>query len=164
MCIRWLLKRFGVFPNDYYNYLKDRKAAYRKRKERLLNCITETYHERKGVPGYRLMSALLKNKGIRISPTTCRKYMNCELKLFSVTRRHRPGYCKGAAHKVFENILKRQFTVPLPDKFWCADFTYIPLSDGSMRYNCTIIDLYDRSVIASVSGRNKMYPKSKNMV
>ena len=154
MGLRWLLKRFGVFSNDYYNYLKDRKAAYRKRKERLLNCITETYHERKGVPGYRLMSALLKNKGIRISPTTCRKYMNCELKLFSVTRRHRPGYCKGAAHKVFENIIKRQFTVPLPDKFWCADFTYIPLSDGSMRYNCTIIDLYDRSVIASVSGRN----------
>ena len=27
-------------------------------------------------------------------------------------------------------------------------------SDGSMRYNCIIIDLYDRSVIASVSGRN----------
>ena len=32
MGLRWLLKRFGVFPNDYYNYLKDRKAAYRKRK------------------------------------------------------------------------------------------------------------------------------------
>ena len=154
MGLRWLLKRFGVLPNDYYNYLKDRKAAYRKSKERLLNCITETYHERKGVPGYRLMSALLKNKGIRISSTTCHKYMNCELKLFSVTRRHRPGYRKGSAHKVFENILKRQFTVPLPDKFWCTDFTYIPLSDGSMRYNSTIIDLYDRSVIASVSGRN----------
>ncbi len=83
MGLRWLLKRLGVFPNAYYNYLKDRKAAYRKRKERLLNCITETYHERKGVPGYRLMSALRKNKGIRISSTTCHKYMNCELKLFS---------------------------------------------------------------------------------
>jgi putative transposase len=104
------------------------------------------------------MSALLKNKGIRISPTTCHKYMNCELKLFSVTRRHRPGYCKGAAHKVFENILKRQFTVPSPDKFWCTDFTYIPLSDGSMRYNCTIIDLYDRSVICRNSNWHKNAP------
>ena len=62
MGLRWLLKRFGVFSNDYYNYLKDRKVAYRKRKERLLNCTTETYHERKGAPGYRLMAALLKNK------------------------------------------------------------------------------------------------------
>ena len=56
MGLRWLLKRFGVFSNDYYNYLKDRKVAYRKRKENLLNCITETYHERKSTPGYRLMA------------------------------------------------------------------------------------------------------------
>ena len=56
MGLRWLLKRFGAFPNDYYNYLKDRKVAYRKRKERLLNRITETYHERKSTPGYRLMA------------------------------------------------------------------------------------------------------------
>ena len=76
MGLRWLLKRFGAFPNDYYNYLKDRKVAYRKRKENLLNCITETYHERKSTPGYRLMAALLKNKGIRISPTTYNRLIN----------------------------------------------------------------------------------------
>lgn len=134
--------------------MKDKKAGYRRDKAKIISVITETYHERIGIPGYRLMAALLKSKGIRISPTTCHKYMNCELKLFSVTRRHKPGYCKGAAHKVFENILKRQFTVDYPDKFWCTDFTYIPLTNGSMRYNCTIIDLYDRSVIASVNSKN----------
>ena len=100
------------------------------------------------------MTALLKSKGTSISATTCHEYMNCELKLFSVTRRHKPGYRKGAAHKVFANLLKQNFTVDSPDEVWCHDFTYIPLSDGSMRYNCTIIDLYDRSVIASVSSRN----------
>lgn len=120
----------------------------------MLNCITETYHERKGIPGYRLMAALLKSKGIRISRTTCHKYMNVELRLFSVTRRHKPGYRKVAVHKVFENLLKQNFTVNYPDKIWCTDFTYIPLKNGSMRYNCTIIDLNDRSVIASVCGRN----------
>lgn len=64
------------------------------------------------------------------------------------------GTSKGAAHKVFENLLKQNFTAPFPDKIWCTDFTYIPLSDSRMRYNCTILDLYDRSVIASVHGRN----------
>ena len=106
------MKRFGIFPNAYYNHLKDKKAGYRRNKAKIISGITETYHERKGILGYRLMAALLKSKGIR------------------------------------------QFTVDYPDKFWCTDFTYIPLSDGSMRYNCTIIDLHDRSVIASVSGRN----------
>ena len=84
-----------MFPNAYYNYLKDRKAGYRQNKSKILTCITETYHERKGIPGYRLMTVLLKNKGISISKTTCHKYMNTELGLFSVTRRHKPDYRKG---------------------------------------------------------------------
>ena len=153
MGLRWLLKKFEVFPNGYYNYLRDRKAGYRQQKERLLNSITETYHKRKGISGYRLMVALLKSKGIKISPTTCHKYMKCVPKLFYVTRKHQSGYHKWTVHKVYDNLLKRQFTVDYPDKSWCTDFTYIPLSDGSMRYSCTIIDLYDRSVIASVNGK-----------
>lgn len=47
----------------------------------------------------------------------CYEYMNCELKLFFATRSHRPGYCKETDYKVFENILKRQFIVDVPDKF-----------------------------------------------
>ena len=33
------------------------------------------------------------------------------------------------------------------------DFTYVALKDGTFRYNCTIIDLFDRSVIASENSR-----------
>ena len=32
---------------------------------------------------------------------------------------------------------------------WCTDFTYMTLTNGTMRYNCSVIDLYDRSVVAS---------------
>ena len=39
-------------------------------------------------------------------------------------------------------------------KKWCTDFTYLFLTDGSKRYNCTILDLYDRSVIASITDKN----------
>lgn len=35
-----------------------------------------------------------------------------------------------------------------------ADFTYLFLTDGSKRYNCTIIDLHDRSVIASITDKH----------
>ena len=95
MGLRCLLRRLGIFPNAYYNHLKDRKSEYCRNKAKIISGITETYHERKGIPGYRLMAALLKSKGIRISGTTCHKYMNTELGLFSMTRRHKPGYRKG---------------------------------------------------------------------
>lgn len=34
-----------------------------------------------------------------------------------------------------------------------TDFTYLFLTNGSKRYNCTIIDLHDRSVIASITDK-----------
>lgn len=36
---------------------------------------------------------------------------------------------------------------------WCKDFIYLFLKNGEVRYNYSIADLYDRSVIASVTDR-----------
>ena len=75
------------------------------------------------------------------------------MQLFSVSRRKKPGYVHGAAHKVYDNRLKQNFHAKKRNRKWCTDFTYLTLADGSKRYNCTIIDLYDRSVIASITDR-----------
>ena len=37
-------------------------------------------------------------------------------------------------------------------KKWCTDFTYLFLKNHDVRYNCSIIDLHDRSVIARHNG------------
>jgi len=37
---------------------------------------------------------------------------------------------------------------------WCTDFTYLFLRNGDVRYDCAIIDLYDRSVVASVTDKH----------
>ena len=37
---------------------------------------------------------------------------------------------------------------------WCTDFTYLALVNGDKRYNCSIIDLYDRSIVASITGKH----------
>ena len=116
--------------------------------------ISDIYHEYYGVPGYRMIKNLLERENIFISNLTAHKYMNNDLELFSVVRRKKPGYKKGTVNKVFPNLLQQKFTVQKPNKIWCTDFTYLPLTDGSMRYNCTIIDLFDRSVVASVTGKN----------
>ena len=36
----------------------------------------------------------------------------------------------------------------------CTDFTYLFLKNGEVRYNCSILDLYDRSIIASITDRH----------
>ncbi len=116
--------------------------------------IYETYHKHHGVDGYRTMHAYMNRNGHKISRLTVHKYMNKELKLYSITRRRRPSYESGKPHKVFDNKLNQEFFSSEINRKWCTDFTYLFLTDGSKRYNCTIIDLHDRSVIASITDRH----------
>lgn len=50
------------------------------------------------------------------------------------------------------NLLNQKFEVAAKNQVWCTDFTYLFISNGTVRYNCTIIDLYDRSLVANETG------------
>ena len=89
--------------------------------------------------------------GACYSFATIHKYMNTELGLRSAARLKRPDYEHGKPHKVFPNRLNQNFTADEVNQKWCIDFTYLFLKDHEVRYNCTIIDLHDRSVIASIT-------------
>ena len=122
-------------------------------KAKTLKRIDKLYHQTGGKPGYRMMTQLLRNEGIYLSPQTVHKYMNKELGLRSVTRKKKYVYQKGGEpYRIFPNHLEQDFTAARRNEKWCIDFTYLFLNNGSKRYNCTIIDLYDRRVVASVCG------------
>ena len=74
--------------------------------------------------------------------------------LCSIVRPKKPDCKPGTPHKVFENQLNQNFTAECPNQKWCTDFTYLFLKNHEVRYNCSIIDLHDRSVIASITDRN----------
>ena len=66
----------------------------------------------------------------------------------------KPGAKPGKPHKIFENRLSKDFYADRPNQKWCTDFTYLFLKNGDVRYNCAIIDLHDRSVVASITDRH----------
>ena len=80
--------------------------------------------------------------------------MNTELGLRSIVRPRKPDYEHAKPHKVFENKIKQDFTADTVNQKWCTDFTYLFLDSHEVRYNCTIIDLHDRSVAASITDRH----------
>jgi putative transposase len=52
-----------------------------------------------------------------------------------------------------EDLVKREFDAPKPDKLWVADFTYVPARTGR-RYTAFITDVFARAIIGySVSTR-----------
>ena len=149
--MRWLLRRLRVNINAYYFYKNNKEKRFQKSllRNKILEKIKEIYHSLNGVPGYRMMTYELKKYSIFLSINTVYAYMK-EIGLKSITRQ-KYIYKKGEAHKIFENLLKRDFTTSKPNEKWCTDFTYLLLSTGEKRYNCTILDLYDRSVVASIT-------------
>ena len=79
-------------------------------------------------------------------------YMNKELGLKSVTRKAKRRHCNGPEpYGLFENLLEQDFHADRRNAKWCVDFTYLSFGKNNRRYNCTIIDLYDRRVVASVN-------------
>ena len=118
--------------------IKNKKAVYLKNKERDKQEILNIYYKYDRHPGYRMMVIFLRRRGISLGRTTV-KYMR-ELKLRSFVMPKRPRYYKGECYKKFDNLLKQ-------------DFTYLYLADGAKRYNCSIIDLYDKSVLATINSK-----------
>ena len=100
------------------------------------------------------MTVYLARKGYHYSPATIHKYMNAELGLRSIVRPQKTDYEQGKPHKVFENKLQQNFMSDKINQKWCTDFTYLFLKNHDVRYNCSIIDLHDRSVIASITDRH----------
>ena len=99
-----------------------------------------------------MMHNLLKNTNHACSKPTVYKYMK-ELGIRSVMMRKKTTYKKGSQHQLFDNLLKRDFTSLKPNQKWCIDFTYLTLSTGEKRYNCSILDLYDRRIVASLNSK-----------
>ena len=55
---------------------------------------------------------------------------------------------------MFKNKLKQDFHADKPNQKWRTDFAYLFLKNEDVRYNCSIIDLYDRSVVASITDQH----------
>ena len=149
--LRWLCRKFGISPNGYYNYLKNTKGEYHEQREVIYERIKYIYYNNNRTVGHRAMRVFLARYGIHISKTTVHKYMNKTLNLAVIIMRKKPGYTAGKKHKIFNNLLCQNFTVDHKNKVWCTDFTYMRQPNGRFKYNCTIIDLFDRSAISSVN-------------
>ena len=93
--------------------------------------------------------------------------MNKDMHLYSVCRRKKPNCRKCHQHRLFLNLLKQNFFINEPYRIRCKDFTYLYLTNWTVRYNCTIIDLHDCSVIASeivsISHQNYLFVLLKKL-
>ena len=133
-----------IRPKTYYKYRNKEDSDYY---DYLV--IKEIFDDSKGTYGYRRIVEGLKRKyGV---------IMNGK-KVLRIMKRYNlmPNYIRRAKKKnkneriednVKPDLLKRNFNTDKPNKVWDTDVTYL-IYKGARAYLSTIIDLYDRKVVA----------------
>ena len=125
---------------DYYNYL----------------IIKEIFDDSKGTYGYRRIVEGLKIKyGVVMNGKKVLRIMKkYNLMPHYVRKSKKKNKNERIEDNVKPNLLNRNFNTDAPNKVWDTDVTYL-IFKGSKAYLSTIIDLYDRKVVAyKISKRN----------
>ncbi len=118
--------------NDYYDYL----------------IIKEVFDNSKGTYGYRRITEGLRIKyGVIFNHKKVKRIMKKYYLKPEYIRKIRLSNYKRIEENVKPNIVKRRFNTDAPNKIWTTDITYL-IFNGKRAYLSTILDLYDRKVIA----------------
>jgi transposase InsO family protein len=129
-------KTYNKYKNledkDYYDYL----------------LIKEIFDESKGTYGYRrICEGLLIKYGVIFNHKKVQRIMyKYNIRPKYSRRKRNPSYKRIEAN-VKPNLVKRKFNVNKENKIWTTDITYL-IFKGKRAYLSTILDLYDRKVVA----------------
>ena len=138
-----------ISKRTYYKY---RKAEDKDYYDYLL--IKEIFDESKRTYGYRrICDGLLIKYGVIFNHKKVQRIMaKYALKPEYAKRiRIKPKY-RQIVENVKPNLLKRNFNSAFPNKIWLTDITYL-IHNEKRAYLSTIIDLYDRRIVAYRIGK-----------
>jgi len=141
--VRVLCEALGVDRGTFYNHifrnLKGNKS-YVKRREDLRIKIQEIYDDSKQIFGAKKITAMLKNKGERISDKMVSELMR-DMGLSSIRQGAKSLHLK--SQKRTPNLINQNFKTNAPDQVWVSDVTYFK-RDDKWYYICVVIDLFSR--------------------
>ena len=124
---------------DYYDYV----------------LIKEIFEESKNTYGYRRVCEGLKVKyGVTFNHKKIARIMNKYGLKPTYIKRMKPNYSKKRIEEnVKPNLVNRKFTVEQENQIWVTDITYLIFKSKRL-YLSTILDLYDRKVVAYKISKN----------
>ncbi len=138
---------FEVLDTSKRTYYRYRNAEDKDYYDYLL--IKEIFEESKFTYGYRRVCEGLKIKyGVILNHKKVARIMHKYNLKPEYIKNLRPNFTyKRIQENVKPNLIKRQFNVDIPNKVWTTDITYLIFNNKRL-YLSTILDLYDRKVVA----------------
>ena len=150
--VHMICDALDIARGTYYNHILRNKRDntwYAKRRETLRIQIQEIFDENSQIFGAKKITAILQNKGIKVSEKMVRELMN-DMGLVSIRQEAKKLYTDDI--KRHKNYLNQEFDPDAPNQVWVSDITYFKCN-GKSYYICVIIDLYARKVITYKTGK-----------
>ncbi|GAV22943.1 IS3 family transposase, partial [Carboxydothermus pertinax] len=145
--VEWLCELFGVSRSGYYKWLgrKDTLNRYQQQQANLDNLVKEI-HSKHPSYGYRsVRAAILRSTGWKVSNISVLKSMK-RLGIKSLARRKKYNFKKGSEHKIFPNILNRDFQSNKPFEKIATDITHLNYK-GKKYYLACYLDLFNNEIL-----------------
>ena len=151
----------NISPKTYYKYRNKEDSDYY---DYLI--IKEIFDDSKGTYGYRrIVEGLLLKYGVVMNEKKVLRIMKkYNLMAEYIRKSKKKNKNERIEDNVKPNLLNRNFTTDALNKVWDTDVTYL-IYKGSRAYLSTIIDLYDRHVVAykiSKTNDNKLVMDTLN--
>ena len=146
--------------STFYYYLKrlgqpDKNASIKAE-------ILAIYHQHKGRYGYRRITRVLKNKGLKINHKKVSKLMQ-ESGIKSLVRAKKYKSYKGLQGAIAPNLLKRNFTARKPNQKWVTDVTEFTVA-GKKLYFSPILDLYNGEIVSYTISNRPDFAQTMDML
>lgn len=142
-----MCKALRVSRSGYYAW-RDRPPSRRSREDAALSAKILQIHERsRGTYGSPRVHAELRAIGIRCSRKRVARLMR-EAGLRGCIRGRRKRTTRRNEHAAVlaQDLVRRQFAAPAPNKLWTADITYVPTEEGFL-YLALVLDVYSRRLV-----------------
>jgi len=136
-----------VSRSGYYQWLKSIQNKPKDYNDYLL--IKGVFDKGKRRYGWRTVQMKLRDKGIKMNHKKITRIKN-KYDLITRIRRRNPYkeiMKKTREHRIFANILDRNFQQKSPRQVFCTDITYLPFN-GRMAYLSAIKDIASREIVA----------------
>jgi putative transposase len=137
-----------IAPSTYYQVKSRLPSARAARDEELIPLIIRIYNANYQVYGARKIWEELHRQDHQVARCTVERLMR-RIGIHGVSRgraRRRTTVPDRVAAAARPDLLCRDFTAPAPNQRWVADFTYVPITTGTV-YAAFIVDCFSRFIV-----------------
>jgi len=135
-----------VKPSGYYAWLGRKPTRRQVSRLALIERIRTVHQQSRGTYGSPRVHRELAARGVSVCENTVAKVMKQQQIRSKIKRRFVLTTDSNHTQPPAANLLDRQFDVPLPDRVWCSDITFIPTRQGWL-FLALVMDLCSRRIV-----------------